>query len=251
MHRNRLHHPTTRRLFPEVLSYTISLARTEEQMEKAINLRKNRYSKKLPSIANTLSFKENEDKYPDSIILLAESKETGDAVGTLRIHTNHYGRTEFERELYLPEKYHTKKIAQVGRLAIAAGRYGTNVKMGLFKALYRYCLATQIEWIMATGIPPRHLEYLQLNFEYVYQDKRMVRLESSNNIPAHLLSFNVRTGEQKWRETSHPLYKYMCLDLHEDIKIFDSVSGIWSKNRATLNHAIIPANKRNLNFPII
>ncbi len=225
--------PVNQRPRPVLLPFTIRLVRTNDQLARAVNVRTTAYAKRLPSLARTLGSAESEDGDRDSIILLAESKETRAPVGTLRIHSNIHGQTEFERELLLPQKYQGQSIAHVSRLGVVGGRLGVQVKLALFKALYRYCLATQIEWIMVTGIPPRDRDYINLQFEDVFPNGGMVTLPSSMGIPARLLAFNVRTAEQRWRETDHPLYDFMCNQIHEDIRIFDSVSGAWANSRST------------------
>lgn len=232
------------RRVPTALPFTIRLARTSGQLEKAVNVRCSTYSRRLPLIAASLDRPENEDQYPDSIILLAESKETLTPLGTLRIRTNAYGPTEFERELFLPPRFQGCSIAHVSRLGVVGGKAGNQVKLALFKALYRYALATQIEWIMATGIPPRDRDYFNLQFEEVFPERGLVALPSSRGIPARLLAFNVRTAEQRWRETDHPLYDFMCIRIHDDIRIFDSVSGAWAigrmRSRATAEPRCAP-----------
>lgn len=222
-----------RRPRPVPLPFTIRLVRTDDQLARAVNVRTIAYSKHLPSLARALGNAESEDGDRESIVLLAESKETLAPVGTLRIHTNIHSPTEFERELVLPQRFQGHSIAHVSRLGVVGGKPGAQVKLALFKALYRYCLARQIEWIMVTGIPPRDRDYVNLQFEDVFADGRMVTLPSSMGIPTRLLAFNVRTAEQRWRETNHPLYDFMCNQIHEDIRIFDSVSGAWANSRAT------------------
>lgn len=191
------------------------------------------YAKRLPSLAQTLESAETEDSFRDSVILLAESKETSSPVGTLRIRSNRHGPTEFERELQLPAKYQGHSIAHVSRLGAISGRAGVQVKLALFKALYRYCLATQIEWVMATAIPPRDRDYLSLQFVDVFPNGDLVALPSSMGIPARLLAWNVRTAEQLGREINHPLYDFMWCQIHEDIRIFDSLSGAWATGRTS------------------
>ena len=224
--------PANQRPRPVSLPFTVRLVRTVDQLDRAVNVRSVAYAKRLPTLARTLGNAETEDGDKGSIVLLAESKETLAPIGTLRIHSNSYGLTEFERELSLPAKFQGQSIAHVSRLGVIGGRTGAQVKLALFKALYRYCLATQIEWIMVTGIPPRDRDYVNLHFEDVFPDRGLVALPSSMGIPARLLAFNVRTAEQRWRETDHPLYDFMCSQIHEDIRIFDSVSGAWSNSRS-------------------
>lgn len=217
---------------PIKLSFTVRLVRTADQLRRVIGLRTIAYGKRLPELAQMLDSLETEDQFRDSVILLAESKETLAPVGTLRIQSNLHKPTEFEQELDLPLRFQGKSIAHVSRLGVIGGRQGNEVKLGLFKALYRYCLATQVEWIMATGIPPRDRDYINLQFEDVFPNHQLVPLPSSKGIPARVMAFNVRTAEQRWRESGHPLYDFMCVQIHEDIRIFDSVSGIWAVGRS-------------------
>lgn len=238
------------RRVPIVLPFTVRLVRTNQHLEKAVNVRTSTYARRLPSLAAALNRPETEDRYPDSIILLAESKETLTPLGTLRIRTNAHGPTEFERELLLPIKFQGSSIAHVSRLGVVGGRAGNQVKLALFKALYRYALATQIEWIMATGIPPRDRDYFNLQFEEVFPDKGLIALPSSRGIPARLLAFNVRTAEQRWRETDHPLYDFMCVQIHDDIRIFDSVSGSWAIARRKRTESANDPRSASLMFDI-
>lgn len=232
------------------LPFTIRLVRTNDQLVRAVNVRTVAYAKRLPSLARALGNAESEDSDPDSIVLLAESKETLAPVGTLRIHTNIHGPTEFERELALPSRFQGNSIAHVSRLGVVGGKSGTQVKLALFKALYRYCLARQIEWIMVTGIPPRDRDYVNLQFEDVFNDARMVTLPSSIGIPARLLAFNVRTAEQRWREGNHPFYDFMCNQIHEDIRIFDSVSGAWANSRTPRRNGPPPKYVAGMTFDV-
>lgn len=242
--------PTSLRPRPVSLPFTVRLVRTTDQLERAVNVRSMAYAKRLPSLARTLGTVETEDRFRDSIILLAESKETLAPIGTLRIRSNLHGPTEFERELVLPRRFQGHSIAHVSRLGVTGGRAGVQVKLALFKALYRYCLATQIEWIMATGIPPRDRDYVSLQFEDVFPEGGLVTLPSSMGIPARLLAFNVRTAEQRWRETDHPLYDFMCNQIHEDIRIFESVSGVWATSRSRRTRGIPPSEPAGLTFDV-
>jgi hypothetical protein len=45
------------------------------------------------------------------------------------------------------------------------------------------------------------------------------------------MAFEVISGERRWHEAKHPLYKFMCDDYHPDIEVFSSVSGMWAKPR--------------------
>ncbi|MFP5407486.1 MAG: hypothetical protein ACLGHY_14505, partial [Gammaproteobacteria bacterium] len=169
------------------LHFTVRLARTPEQLKKAVAVRSTVYAKRLPTLARVLAEAEHEDLIRDSIVLLAQSKETQAPIGTMRIVSNRHAPIEFEKEIELPARFRGKTIAQVSRLGVTGGRQGAQVKIALFKALYRYCLATQIEWIMATGIPPRDRDYVNLQFEDVFPGLGLIPLPSSMGIPARLM----------------------------------------------------------------
>jgi len=105
---------------------------------------------------------------------------------------------------------------------------------------------------MATGIPPRDRDYVNLQFEDVFPNQPLISLPSSRGIPARVMAFNVRTAEQRWRESNHPLYDFMCIQFHEDIKIFDSVSGIWAVGRSRGQDKIgLSKATPQLGFPLI
>ena len=69
-------------------------------------------------------------------------------------------------------------------------------------------------------------------------------------IPARLLAFNVRTAEQRWREAGHQLYEFMCNQIHDDIRIFDSVSGAWSNNRAKKRNSASTKRISEISFDV-
>jgi hypothetical protein len=208
------------------------------------------YKRHLPTIAEQLSEPEAADRSPDAVVLLAESRETGEPLGTVRIQTNVHEPNEFERELDLPEKYKGTTIAHITRLGVRSGRGGTAIKVALFKALYRYCLATQVRWLMVAGIPPIDRQYVQLDFEDVFGEDKLVPLPSSRGIPTRVMAFEVPTAERRWLAAHHPFYKYMFVDFTPDIEIFSSVSGMWASPRDRESKASDPM-PIHFNVPIV
>ena len=165
------------------------------------------------------------------MVLLATGKTDGVPLGTMRIHTNTGKLVEFERELELPEKYLGRTIAHVTRLAVSNGSLSGLVKLGLFKALHRYCLALQIDWMMVAGKPPIDRQYVRLGFDDVFGKDVLVSITSSGGIPVRVMAFELATAEQRWREGRHPLYDFMVQEYHPDIEIFQSVSSMWAQPR--------------------
>lgn len=214
-----------------LLPFRIQLVRNDKQLDSAVRIRHAVYQRHLPTLAELLAAPEDADKQENTIVLLATSKVDGTPLGTMRIHTNSGKLVEFERELDLPERYIGKTIAHVARLAVANGSLSGLVKLSLFKALHRYCLALQIDFMMVAGKPPIDRQYERLGFEDVFSQEAYVSITSSGGIPVRVMAFELATAEQRWRDAQHPLYKFMIQEFHPDIEIFQSVSSMWSQPR--------------------
>lgn len=216
----------------ESLPIRVRVVRTENQLQKAIKVRADAYGRHTPAFADSLRVIEHDDKARSSLILLCESKLTGDSVGTLRIHTNFDTPTYLEKTLALPDFLRNTGIAYVTRLAVASGANGTFVKLAMFKALYRYCFATQISWILAVARDPVDRDLTRLGFEDILSPgEKLHRPEDFGEVQVRPLYFSVLDAEHKWRSTGHPLYDFMVRKTHPDIEIFASVSSAWSTPR--------------------
>ncbi|MCO5099728.1 MAG: hypothetical protein M9885_02325 [Burkholderiaceae bacterium] len=218
----------------EDLSIRVRVVRTESQLQKAIKIRADAYLRHNVACAESLHSAEDDDKAPGSLILLCESKITGDALGTLRIHTNFAAPTYLERDLRLPDFLRNTSIAYVTRLAIASGTSGAFVKLAMFKALHRYCFATQISWILAVAREPVDREFIRLGFRDVLKPGEKFRRPSHfGDIDVRPLYLSVLQAEHEWRTAKHPLYDFMVLRTHPDIEVFNSVSSAWTTPRRT------------------
>ncbi len=216
----------------EELPIRVRVVRTENQLQKAVKVRADAYGRHTPAFADSLRSIEDDDKSPSSLILLCESKVTGDAVGSLRIHTNFDRPTYLERVLALPDFLRSTGIAYVTRLAVANGANGTFVKLAMFKALYRYCFATQISWILAVAREPVDRDLVRLGFKDILPNgEKLRRPEDFGEVDVRPLHFSVLDAEHEWRATGHPLYEFMVRKTHPDIEIFSSVSSAWSTPR--------------------
>lgn len=214
-----------------LLPFRIQLVRNDKQLDSAVRIRHAVYQRHLPTLAELLTAPEEADKQENTIVLLATAKVEAAPLGTMRIHTNSGKLVEFERELKLPERYQGRTIAHVARLAVANGPLSGLVKLSLFKALHRYCLALQIDYMMVAGKPPIDRQYERLGFEDVFSEDAYVSITSSGGIPVRVMAFELATAEQRWRDAKHPLYKFMIQEFHPDIEIFQSVSSMWSQPR--------------------
>jgi hypothetical protein len=213
------------------LPFTVNIVRTEEHLRKAVGIRAESYGRHHPEVAELLKSAEVADRSSFSLVLLAESKEDGSALGTLRIETNAHGRLPAEGLMPPNSPCRGKTVAFVTRLAVAAGKDSSLVKLALFKALHRYCLACQIEWILVTARPPMDRQYKRLGFSEAYDVETYIPISWSGNIPMRIMTLEVIACERNWKKAEHPLYQFMFVDYCADIKIFKSVSGIWNTPR--------------------
>lgn len=214
------------------LPFTVRLVRTEAHLLKAVQVRAQAFLRHAPQFGLQLMAPEEADRTRGNVVLLAESKITGEPEGSIRIETNLSFRTELEAVVKLPEFLHGKTIAQVGRLGVKVGPEGTLVKRALFKALYRFCLATQIDYMLVAARTPVDREFIKLGFREVFEEPTLLSFPSQGKKHLRLFVFDVPAGERTWREAKHPLYQFMIEDFHPDIEIFSSVRGMWAMPRA-------------------
>jgi hypothetical protein len=233
------------------LPFSVRLVRTIDQLEKAIAVRSAAYGRHVPKLGQMLQEPEDVDRSESAVVFLAESKEDGSPLGTLRIQTNLRGPLALERSVTLPSRFNGRPIAGVTRLAVKEGSAGKQVKLALFKALFRYCFATQIEWIVIGARPPLDAQYLGLGFEDLFPDDPLIPFVTAGNVPHRVLGFEVFTAERKWYEADHRLYRFMAQDYHPDIEVFSSVSPMWSQPRSEAGREARLRPRVLLDLPIV
>ena len=88
------------------------------------------------------------DQRPNATLLIAESRIDGDALGSLRILASERGRLMVEDRVALPQSLRAVSVAEASCLAVKAGRNATLVRLMLWKAFHRYCLAAQVDTML-------------------------------------------------------------------------------------------------------
>lgn len=215
----------------KLLPFRIRIVRNEEQLSRAVHIRAEAYERHWPNLYLQLQTPEEQDRNPNSLIFLAETKEDGGAVGTMRVDTNLVTPLPITSALDLPPKIATRPIAYVTRLGVKQGHGGSLVKLALFKSLHRYCLAKQLSWMLVGIRPPGDRDYVRLGFFDVFSEQQLVPIFSSGGVPVRLMAFDVNSAERRWFDARHALYKFMVEDYHPDIEVFSSVNGMWSQPR--------------------
>lgn len=203
----------------ERLPFTIRRVTGEEGLRKAVEVRYAAYARHVPEFARSLAVPEACDYEEDTVILIAESKLDGTALGTARIRTNVYHPLHIEESVVLPDWLQGRRLGEVERLGVAEGRIGRVVKVALVKAFFEYFEHEGIEWAVIAGRSPVDRQYEQLMFTDVFGEKEMVPLRHAGNIPHRVMAFEIATGEERWRAANHPMLKFFRETHHPDINV--------------------------------
>jgi len=209
----------------ERLPFTVSIARSDEQLGKAVTMRHAAYARHVPALAELLRAPEPCDHDQGSVVLLAESKLDGSPLGTMRIQTNRYRRLAIEQSVELPEWLQDCRLAEATRLGVAEGRVGRVVKTMLFKAYFEYCREIEVDWMVIGARSPLDRQYQALLFEDVFPGRGFIPLRHAGNIPHRILAFEMETAEARWIAARHPLYHLFCDVRHPDVDVRDVVHG--------------------------
>jgi len=210
----------------ERLPFTVRRVENEDSLSKAVRIRHAAYARHLPDFARTLAEPEACDYADDTVVLLAESKLDGSALGTARIQTNRHGPLHLEESVALPGWLQGRRLAEVTRLGIDEGRIGRIVKIALIKASFEFCEQNGIDFAVVTGRAPIDRQYEQLLFSDVFEDKAPVPLRHVGNIPHRVMAFEIATGEQRWSAARHPLLGFFRHTHHPDIDIAQYEAGL-------------------------
>jgi len=203
----------------ERLPFTVRRVDTEEALWKAVGIRQSAYARHVPDFARTLALPEACDYASDTIVLLAESKLDGSALGTARIQTNLHGPLHVEESIELPDWLQGRRLAEVTRLGVSEGRIGHVVKVALMKAFFQFWEQSGTEFAIATGRAPIDRQYEQLMFSDVFEPGQMIPLSHVGNMPHRVMAFEIATAEARWTAAKHPLLKFVRQTVHPDIQI--------------------------------
>jgi hypothetical protein len=203
----------------ERLPFTVRRVGDEDSLRKAVRIRHAAYARHVPDFARTLALPEACDYADDTVVLLAESKLDGSALGTARIQTNRHGPLHLEESIALPDWLQGRRLAEVTRLGVSEGRVGRVVKVALMKAFFQYWEQSGTEFAIATGRAPIDRQYGQLMFSDVFEPGQMIPLQHVGGIPHRVMAFEIATAEARWTAANHPLLKFVRQTNHPDIQV--------------------------------
>lgn len=203
----------------ERLPFTVRKVETEADLRQAVKVRQAAYARHVPAFARTLALPEAADLADDGIVLLAESKLDGSALGSTRIRTNLQRPLDMEDSLDLPDWLQGRRLVEATRLGVDEGRVGRLVKMALIKACFMYCKQHEIDWSVATARAGVDRQYEQLLFRDVFPDAPPIPLRHVGNLPHRVLAFEIETFEERYAAARHPLLDFFFYTHHPDIDV--------------------------------
>lgn len=203
----------------ERLPFTVKIVQNQTDLWKAVHIRHAAYARHVPLFAKTLAMPERQDTENGVVVLLAESKLDGSALGTMRIQTNQFCPLSLEQSIELPARLARRPLAEATRLGVTDDRVGRLVKTVLFKAFFLYCRRNLIESMVVSGRFPIDRQYERLLFSEVYPGMGFIPMEHVGNLPHRIMSFDIGTADARWHAAQHPLYKFIFETLHPDIDI--------------------------------
>jgi hypothetical protein len=204
----------------DALSFTVRIAQTDEDLERACDLRARCYGRHAPHLRQLMEQPDGLDRSPSTTLLLCEDKATGAPIGTMRVVVNTRGQTlEIEDFLEVPEWMADNSRGEMTRLVVAPGA-DPLVKPALWKAGYRLCLRESVDWLVIGARKPALIkQYEYLGARDMYADQRLVPLGHGWSLPHRIFVFNVLTAARDWYEARHRLLRFMVETEHPDIMI--------------------------------
>ncbi len=205
----------------QLLRFTVRVARSEADLRAACRVRAVSYGHHLPHLHSVLAEPDELDWHPDTAVLIACDKETGNVVGTARLATNTREPLQIEHSAALPAALAHRVLAEVTRLSVLPGHADPRVKLALMKSTYLYSLAHQVQW-MVIGARSDGLvrQYQRLGFTDLLGNGQSVALAHAGNLPHRVLGFDVTAAERNWHAAQHPFYEFMVRTHHPDIQLF-------------------------------
>lgn len=205
------------------LPFTVTIVRSEEDLLRVQQLRQAAYGHHLPALAANFGRPDPVDRWPDVTIFSAQDKASGRVVGSARLQCNRSGPLQIEQSTVLPQHLRGRLLAEITRMTVISG-YPQPVKLALVKAIHLYCVALQIGGIVCASRPSLMRQYLNLGFEDLFGDERLVPMAHGGNLDHRVLFRDPVTSEAHHRARKHPDYDFVFRTYHPDIEVFDGVA---------------------------
>ena len=201
----------------ENLPFVVRIA-SEKDVGKIGALRAATYGKHLPDLAGKLQRPEACDYELGCEVIVAASKLDGSLLGTLRTHANVLKPLPLQASIRLPERFQEMRMVEATRLCVISHSHSSLVRNALFKALFQYCHAQNVDFIMAAGRRPVDRIYDALLFSDVADPGKFYPMAHASGLPHRVMCLQ-SAAQSSWAAAHHPLYKFVFETDHADIDL--------------------------------
>jgi hypothetical protein len=202
------------------LPFVVRPATGPDDLRQVAQLRAEAYGRHLPAFASVLRKVEDADRNPGVVVLLAEGKDDGRMVGTVRLQIDHERPLPVEASVVLPAWLRGDgPLVEAMRLGVEASERGAMARNALLKASYLLALASGAAWIVATARPPLDRLYKRLLFRDVFDRLEPVPMGHVGNLPHHVLALPLQQARALCAAHQHPLATYFFDTDHPDLVI--------------------------------
>lgn len=204
--------------FKESLPFVVEMAREGDLYDVAA-LRSASYGKHIPALGMVLQTPEECDYELGCEVIVARSKFDGTLLGTMRMHTNAFKPLPLQMSLRLPERFSNMRMVEATRLCVKGSPNASLVRSALFKALFQYCEAQGVDWMMAAGRRPVDRIYDALLFSDVGESGKFYPMAHANGVPHRVMSLAPLEARFTWEACQHPLYRFVIETMHSDVNL--------------------------------
>ena len=221
------------------LPVAIRVAATAADLRQVVAVRAEASGSPTPAATNA---PETWDQRPNATLLLAESRDA-QALGSLRVLASERGRLMVEERVDLPAALKGRSLAEASRLVVKPGRNATLVRLMLWKAFHRYCLAAQVDTMLIAVREPAARQYEWLGF----RDALPARFSPDGRGAAthRLMMLGVFEAHERSLRDDHPLHDFFFVERHPEIDLLTAVDSHGARRDAAVvslpDHASIAA----------
>ena len=224
----------------EHLPFRVRLASDRSDWLKALPLRQIAYSRHIPEMGQQLAQLEADDLRADALLLLAEHKDDGRILGSMRLLTNTFAPLGVERHVQLPARLKNRHLIEARRLTVCSGPDQRMVTPALMKAMSLVCYLCGMDEVLITARPPVDRLYRSMQFQDALDGRKLV-LPDVAAVEHTLYFLEIMTAEARWRESGWPFYPFMVEVEHPDIVLDPVIALRCIDNAPLLAPAAMPA----------
>ncbi len=202
----------------ETLPFVVRMA-SQQDLGEVAALRAASYGKHMPELGAKLRQPEDSDYELGCEVIIARSKFDGSLLGTLRTHANVFKPLPLQSSMQLPERFQDVRMVETTRLCVKGSPNSSLVRNALFKALFEYCFAQRVDWMMAAGRRPVDRIYDALLFSDVGEPGKFRPMQHAGGVPHRVMCFSPADAQVNWAACQHLLYKFVFETRHPDIDL--------------------------------